>query len=114
MYQEITLRAMIWTFTVNGLIIFFILSTLISFFSKEKSFRYYSLFIFFITIYIFTKSPFESLFIQKYANSDFFLLNWYLQVLYNLCYLGFIAHFLNLKASDPKLNSFILSSGNLL
>src|SRR5690554_5717645 len=114
MYQEITLRAMIWAFTINSLVIFFIISTLISFFSKEKSFRYYSLYIFFITLYIFTKSPFESVFIQKYANSSFFLLNWYLQVVYNLCYLGFIAYYLNLKVNDLKLNRFILNSSNLL
>src|SRR5690606_15041136 len=42
------------------------------------------------------------------------LLNWYLQILYNLCYLGFITYFLNLKASDPKLNNIILRSSNLL
>ena len=114
MYQEITLRAMIWTFTINSLVIFFIISTIISFLSKEKSFRYYSLYIFFITIYIFTKSPFESLFIQKYANSDIFLLNWYLQVVYNLCYLGFVACFLNLKVKDLKLNRFINNSTNIL
>src|SRR5690606_35325559 len=114
MYQEITLRAMIWAFTINSLVIFFIISTLISFFSNEKSFRYYSLYIFFITIYIYTKSPFESTLIQKYANSNFFLLNWYLQILYNLSYLGFITYFLNLKVADPKLNKIVLRSSNAL
>lgn len=114
MYQEITLRTITWIFTINSLVIFFIISTLISFFSREKSFRYYSLFIFFITIYICTKSPFESTLIQEYANSNFFLLNWYLQILYNLCYLGFITYFLNLKANDPKLNKIVLESSNVL
>lgn len=114
MYQELTLRTMTWIFTLNSLIIFFIISTIISFLSKEKSFKYYSLFIFFITIYIFTKSPFESILIQKYANSNFFLLNWYLQILYNLSYLGFITYFLNLKATDPKLNKIVLGSSNAL
>ncbi len=105
---------MTWLFTINSLVIFFIISTLISFFSKEKSFRYYTLFILFITIYIYTKSPFESTLIQKYANSNFFLLNWYLQILYNLCYLGFITFFLNLKVTDPKLNKIVLNSSNAL
>lgn len=114
MYQELTLRTMTWIFTLNSLIIFFIISTTISFFSRDRSFRYYSLFIFFITIYIFTKSPFESTLIQKYANSNFFLLNWYLQILYNLSYLGFITYFLNLKVADPKLNKIVLRSSNAL
>jgi sensor histidine kinase YesM len=41
-------------------------------------------------------------------------MNWYLQVLYNLCYLGFIAYYLNLKVNDLKLNRFILNSSNFL
>lgn len=114
MIQEVTLKMMIWTFTVNSLIVFFVISTLISFFSKEKTFRYYSLFIFFITLYILTKSPFESIIIQKYANSDFFLFNWYLQVLYNLCYLGFISYFLNLAINNTSLNNLIIKCGRTL
>lgn len=111
MDMEITLKTMAWTFTVNSLIIFFIISTLISFVSKEKTFRFYSFFIFFITLFILTKTPFESVLIQKYTNSDFFLFNWYLQVLYNLCYLGFISYFLDLDSSDSKLNNLITKSG---
>lgn len=114
MHHGINLNEMIWTFTVNSLVIFLVIATLISFFSKEKSFRYYALFIFFITLYILTKSPFESILIQKYANSDFFLFNWYLQVLYNLCYLGFISCFLNLDANNAKLNTFIVKAGKLM
>lgn len=114
MQQEITLRTITWIFAINSLAIFFIISVIISFFSKEKSFKYYSLFIFFISIYIFTKIPFESALIEKYINSEFFLLNWYLQILYNLCYLGFITYFLNLKVVDPKLHKTVLKTGNVL
>lgn len=114
MFQEVTLKTIIWTFTVNSLIIFFIISSVISFFSKERSFIYYALFIFFITIYILTKSPIDSVFLQKYHNSNFFLLNWYLQVVYNLCYLGFIAAFLNLKAHNPILDDTIAKCSKFL
>ncbi len=114
MDMEITLKAMIWTFTVNSLIIFFVISTLISLFSNEKTFQFYSFFIFFITLFILTKSPFESDLIQRYANSDFFLFNWYVQVLYNLCYLGFISYFLELETQDTVLNNLIIKAGKIL
>ena len=114
MEMEITFKAMVWTFTVNSLIIFFVISTIISFVSNKKTFQFYSFFILFITLFILTKTPFESGLIQQYANSDFFLFNWYLQVLYNLSYIGFISYLLDLANHDSKLNNLITKAGKIL
>ena len=114
MYHEIALKELLWIFTINSLVIFFVISTLISFFSNEKSFQYYSLFIFFITLYIYTKSPFNFLLISKYENSNLYLLNWYLQILFNLSYLVFITEFINLKSYNLNLSKLIITTSYLV
>lgn len=114
MLKGININELVWLFSINSLIIFFIISLIISFFSSEKSFRYYALFIFFITLYVITKTPFESPWIQQYASSDYYIFNWYVQILYNLSYLGFISCFLNLNDNNVRLNQFLLRTAKFI
>lgn len=107
----LNVNEMVWSFTLNCLVIFLVISLFISFLSKERSFHFYTLFVFFLTLYTITKSPFESSILQQYANSDYLHFNYFLHFLYNLSFLGFICTFVNLDVNNAKLKSFILNTG---
>lgn len=87
----------LWTFTINSLGIFLLISTVIGLMYREKSFQYYALYLLFSILYILTKSPFESVLIQQYAQSHLFILDHLLLITINIFYLKFFISFLHYK-----------------
>lgn len=89
------------------MMVWFSLCTIIYFFTKEKSFRYYAYYTFFLAGYCLYKMN------PLYENIDLTSipgipdLNWPLQLYYNSFYMLFAASFLNLRIHLPKLNRFI-------
>lgn len=100
--NEAFLSDFFWHITFVLLLVFTIISSLITVFSKEKTFFYYSLYTFFLFTYILLKTPYQEL-------RDFFAIginpayNFYSQTLFYSFYFYFFLYFLDIKSFYPKL-----------
>ncbi|HET7361213.1 MAG TPA: histidine kinase [Salinimicrobium sp.] len=91
----------LWHLVFSTLFILFMISGIIAYHSKEKSFRFYSLYCFFLMLYVLLKSPYYSP--EKLVYYDEIkLLNWYVQVIYNCLYFVFFIYFLDIQKYYQK------------
>ena len=96
-----------WHFTITALFILFLISGIISYHSKEKSFHYYAVYCFFLLLYLSFKNPYEITLLTAMYESRFSILNWYVQVIYNCIYFLFFISFLDVNKYHLKVYKFI-------
>lgn len=87
---------------MSAIIIFFILSIFIYIETKEKAFKYYALYNFFLLLYIITKSVYLEDVHIFYKESRWLSLNWLTQITYNCMMILFYFHLLDLKKHFKK------------
>ena len=80
---------------------------MISYYSKEKSFQYYTAYSFFLLIFLLLKVPYEVPARDAIYGSRWSTLNWYVQVIYNCVYFLFFIEFLDVKKYYYKISRFI-------
>src|SRR5665811_882328 len=87
----------LWHLVFSTLFILSVISGVIAYHSKEKSFLYYALYCFFLMLYIVSKSPYALLAKTLFHYDILILFNWYVQVIYNCLYFIFFVHFLDIN-----------------
>lgn len=97
----------LWHVVITAIFVLCIISGIISYHSKEKSFGYYALYSFSLLVFLFFKAPYKVDFIAAIYQSRFTSLNWYVQVIYNCSYFVFFLHFLDLKEHYIRFYEFI-------
>ena len=105
--MDFTPDIFMWHFTATALFMLCLISGIISYHSREKSFKYYAFYSFFLLLYLFFKSPYEIPFLISMYESRFSSLNWYVQVIYNCIYFLFFISFLDVKVYHLKVYTFI-------
>lgn len=105
--MEFNITSVTIFFAACLMMVWFSLCTIIYFFTKEESFKYYAYYTFFLAGYcLYKMNPlYESVDIT--AITEIPNLNWPLQLYYNCFYMLFGASFLNLKEHLPRLNRVI-------
>lgn len=99
---------LLWCFVTSGLIIYFLLNTLIFSQTRKNTFLYYGLYNFFLLTYLITKSPFWTEVTYSYLTTTRFAsFNWYIQIVYNSVLFLFYSEFLDLKLHHPRFHRFI-------
>ncbi|MFH1121638.1 MAG: histidine kinase [Bacteroidota bacterium] len=103
------LASMLWGFVSSGLIIYFLLSSLIYIQTRQKAYFYYAFYNILLFIFLIRNSPYLP---EEYGfafqNSRFFSLVWFIQVVYNSLLFFFYLAFLELKFHFPKYTSVLL------
>ncbi len=101
-----------WHMTISFLLLFFILSSSIFFYTKEKSFKYYALYNLFLIVYILTKKtstyiPLQDFVTLKFGSKSAANLlsvgNWYIQTIFYSFYALFAMSFVDLDVHVSKL-----------
>lgn len=105
--MEFTPHSFIWHFTTTAIFILCLISGMISYYSKEKSFQYYTAYSFFLLIFLLLKVPYEVPVRDAIYDSRWSTLNWYVQVIYNCIYFLFFIQFLDVKKYYYKVFRFI-------
>jgi sensor histidine kinase YesM len=97
------LASMLWGFVASGLIIYFLLSTLINLQTRQKTFFYYALYNLLLFIFLIRNSPYlPAEFGVAFQNSRYFPLVWFIQIVFNSLLFFFYVAFLELKTYFPK------------
>ncbi|MDN6280920.1 MAG: histidine kinase, partial [Psychroflexus sp.] len=97
-----------WQLMVSALSIFFVISLIIGFNSKEKSFLFYANYTFFLLLYFIITTPYDFTCIDQLQSSSFRSLRWYSQVIYNCSYFIFFLYFLDVKQHLYNFYKFII------
>ena len=105
--MEFAPDAFMWHFTTTAIFILCLISGIISYHSKEKSFGYYTAYSFFLLIYLLFRTPYEIPIRDAMYDSKWSTLNWYVQVIYNCIYFLFFMQFLDVKKYYFKVYRFI-------
>ncbi|MGA9326599.1 MAG: histidine kinase [Salegentibacter sp.] len=105
--MDFILHSFLWHVTVTAIFILCVISGIISYHSKEKSFGYYALYSFFLLIFLSFKVPYEFALRDLMYESRLASVNWYIQVIYNSIYFVFFVHFLDIKKHYFKFYKFI-------
>lgn len=98
--------SVLWHLVFSALFIFSISSGIIGFYSKQKTFIYYSLYSFFLLLYIALKLPYKLSFISDLYESKWSIINWYLQSIYYTFYFLFFLYFLNINKHFPTTHTY--------
>lgn len=90
-----------WHITFVLLFVFNIITVLVAFFSKEKTYAYYALYTFFLLTYILLKTPYTDVrwFLEGVITPAY---NFYSQTLFYSFYIFFFLYFLDIKSYFPK------------
>lgn len=101
----------IWNIVISYLVLFLVLSISLYSYTKEKSFKYYGLYNFFLILYVASKNEFVynfclnnlSFFLKSNESENLlFYFNWYIQVVFYNFYFIFSIYFLDLNKLVPK------------
>lgn len=106
--MEFSASLFFWHLMVSALSILGLLSLIIGFFSKEKSFIFYSIYTFFLLFYFILLSPYEFDYLNQLNATHFKALRWYLQVIYNCAYFLFFLYFLDVRIHIFTFYKFII------
>lgn len=108
----------IWNTVVAYLSLFFVLSASLYVYTKDKSFKYYTLYNFTLILYVLSKNEINyryfidnvlsHFFDHKSANYFFKFLNWYIQIIFYNFYFIFSIYFLDLDKVIPKITNRII------
>lgn len=105
--MEFVPHIFLWHLTTTAILMLCLISGIISYYSKEKTFQYYATYSFFLLIFLSFKSPYEIPLRDAMYASRFSSLNWYVQVLYNCIYFLFFISFLDVKSYYYRVYKFI-------
>lgn len=95
----------LWGLCLGSLVTFSILSYIIYKNNRERTFLYYSLYCFFMSIYIFFRMDMPNELVSLYKQFYTEAFNWFIQVVFYLLYISFALHFLDLhKTAVPIFN----------
>jgi len=97
-----------WQLMVTALSILCIVSLIIGYNSKEKSFLFYAVYTFFLLFYFILISPYDFEWRDYLYSTRFKTLNWYSQIIYNCSYFIFFLYFLDIKTHLFKFYKFIV------
>lgn len=91
-----------WNTSITLLFSFFLISLMLFIKVKKRVYLYYSLYLFFLVLYILPRDPY-SFFSKTFFYSSFFkVVNWYLQVIYHFFYFIFGVEFLSVKTYSKR------------
>lgn len=105
--MEFSPNYFMWHFTTTAISILCLISGIISYHSREKSFGYYTAYSFFLLIFLLFRTPYELPIRDAMYDSRWSTLNWYVQVIYNCIYFLFFMQFLDVKKYYYKVYRFI-------
>lgn len=105
--MEFVPHIFMWHLTTTAILMLCVISGIISYYSREKSFQFYATYSFFLLIFLLFKTPYEIPFRDAMYDSRFSSLNWYVQVIYNCIYFLFFISFLDVKTYHYKIYKFI-------
>lgn len=105
--MEFVPEIFMWHLTTTAIFMLCVISGIISYYSKEKSFQYYANYSFFLIIFLLFKTPYEFPLRDLMYESRYSSLNWYVQVIYNCIYFLFFISFLDVKTYHFKVYKFI-------
>lgn len=88
---------LLWQITASTIFSLLLISSIISFYSKEKSFKYYAFYSFFLLLYILLKAPYDFYYKELVYNTIFAGFKWYIQIIYHCAYFFFFLAFLDIK-----------------
>lgn len=97
-----------WQLMVTALFILSMISLIIGFNSREKSFFFYGVYTFFLLFYFIIASPYNFEWLDQLYATSFKALRWYAQIVYNCAYFIFFLYFLDLKIHLYKFYKFII------
>ncbi|MDT0294598.1 histidine kinase [Mesonia ostreae] len=97
-----------WQLMVTALSILSMISLIIGFHSREKSFFFYGVYTFFLLFYFILASPYDFEWLNKLYATSFKALRWYAQIVYNCAYFIFFLYFLDLKIHLYRFYKFII------
>lgn len=108
----------IWNTVISYLSLFLVLSASLFLYTKDKSFKYYTLYNFTLILYVLSRSEINynffinnvlsSFFNHKDATYFFKFLNWYIQVIFYNFYFIFSIYFLDLNEVIPRTTTRII------
>ncbi|MDI1254503.1 MAG: histidine kinase [Flavobacterium sp.] len=100
---------LLWGFISSGLIIFFLLCSLIYQQTKQRTFLYYSLYNLLLFIYLLRGCPFiPNDYLTAFYNSRFYSFYWFVQIVYNSLMFFFYIEFLELKKYFPRFTATLV------
>jgi len=116
MSLDVTLGGiMMWGFVTSGLIIYGLICSLIFIQSRQKVFLYYGLYNLLVVVFIFKNSPLiPQVWVRNYIESDYYIFNWLIQVIYNCLLFYFYIEFLEMKTHFPRFSKLLLKFLRLL
>ena len=97
-----------WQLMVTALSILGLMSLVIGYNSREKSFLFYSVYTFFLLFYFILITPYNFEWRDQLFATPFRSLRWYSQVIYNCSYFLFFLYFLDVKTHLYKFYKFII------
>ncbi|MDR6300554.1 sensor histidine kinase [Mesonia maritima] len=97
-----------WQLMVTALSILGIISLVIGYNSKEKSFLFYFVYTFFLLFYFILMTPYDVEWRDQLYTTSFKSLRWYSQVIYNCSYFLFFLYFLDVRTHLYKFYKFII------
>ena len=97
-----------WQLMVTALFVLCIMSLVIGYFSKEKSFLFYGIYTVFLLFYFVLVTPYDFAWRDQLYTTPFKSLRWYSQVIYNCSYFIFFLYFLDIKTHIPNFYKFII------
>jgi len=98
----------LWQLMVTALTILCIISLIIGYNSKEKSFLFYGVYTFFLLFYFVLISPYDLAWRDELFKTPFESLRWYSQVIYNCSYFLFFLYFLDVRKHLYAFYRFII------
>ncbi|TQD36957.1 hypothetical protein FKR84_10125 [Haloflavibacter putidus] len=93
----------LWHLSTTAVFLLFIISSIISYHSKERSFQKYAFYSFFLLCFLLLKTPYDIPLRDKILTTSLQPLNWYVQVIYNCLYFLFFMEFVDLYVYKKKL-----------
>lgn len=97
-----------WQLMVTALSILSMISLIIGFNSREKSFLFYGVYTSFLLFYFILVSPYNFDWLDQLYATSFKALRWYSQVVYNCSYFIFFLFFLDVRTHLYKFYKFII------
>ncbi len=98
----------LWQLMVTALFILCIMSLVIGYYSKEKSFLFYGIYTVFLLFYFILITPYDLVWRDQLFSTPFKSLRWYSQVIYNCAYFIFFLYFLDIKTLISNFYKFII------
>lgn len=109
MNLDILLSAiLLWGFVTSGLLIYALICSLIYAQTRQKVFLYYGIYNLLVVLFIFKNSNLVSQeLVRSYIESDYYIFNWLIQVIYNSLLFFFYIEFLGMKTHFPRFSKYL-------